>query len=170
MNTRIRIISIVRILAIPTIFVGLLAIADSFLPVLQTDDAIIQSKEIWQSKGITYNVRAQGKYSYSESVSHDFYVATQTGMKLRLHLTPIFKEWKQAELIQNDQVVINGRNNDIFWMPAVGLFLVLPCICFRPIEKWFNLGHLIVFAVAEFAGILLFSKLILVWLGFVGKM
>ena len=91
-------------------------------------------------------------------------------MKLRLSLTRVFKEWKQADLIQNGQVIFVGHGLDIYWMPMMGLFLILPCICYRKTEKWFNAKYLIVFFAAELAGVLLFSKLVLVWLGFIAIM
>ena len=170
MNPSDRIIKTVRILAIPTVIVGFLALVDGILPASLIDEAVVQSKEVQRSKGTVYNIKAQGRYHYSESVSREFFSAARVGMKLRLSLTGIFKEWKQVEILENDRVVFTGRGRDVYWGPAVGLLLILPCLCYRNADKWFNMGSLIVLAVIEFAGVLLFSKLVLVWLGFVDKM
>jgi hypothetical protein len=170
MNIGDTIILIVRIFAIPTIFIGVLAVMDDFLPVSMIDEAVIQSKEISHSRGTTYSIQAQGKYSYSECVSEKMYSIAQAGMTLRLHLTKIFKVWRNVEITNKGQVLFRGRGQDFYWMPAMGFVMTLTGLCYLKTEKWFNLKSLIFFAVFEFIGVALLAKLVLVWLGFVAKM
>jgi len=165
-----RIILAVRILAMPAICTGVLALLDGMLPTSIVDEAVVKSKEVWHSRGTTYNIQAQGKFTYSESVSREFYSSTQEGMKLRISLTQIFKEWKKAEVIKDGHVVFTGHGNDIYWLPAVGALLVLPCLCYRNAAKWFNTKGLIIFGVIDLAGVILFLRLIMVWFGFVDNM
>ncbi len=169
-----RIIWTFRILAIPGMVVGILCLMDVMLPAAMTDIATVQSKDITHGKKFSYNIRAQGKFSYYESVSREFYYKTQVGMTLRISLTRFFKEWKSVDVIENGNVIFTGSGNDMFWLPLMGTaFLLASCWSFTDANNWFNPTKptgIIIIGILELVAVLLFFKLILVWLGFAEKM
>lgn len=170
MKARKQVVLLIRVLAFPAIIAGLLSLVDTFLPSRSDDEAVVNAKEVWHARGTTYNITAQGRLHYSESVSRGFYTAVTKGSILRITLTPIFSEWKKVEVMDGGQVVVTGRGQDLLWIPAVGLVLLFPVLSFRNAAIWYNFQYLIVIGVAEFGGLLVFGKLVLVWLGLVEKM
>jgi hypothetical protein len=120
----------VRILAIPTALMGLLAICDVLCAPSESDVATVTNMYVSQGKSGGNYLQAQGRYWYNEAVPARFYQNCRVGDTVKVALTPLFRQWRHAELIRTGQTVASAAGKVIWLQPLFGVLFVLPCLFF----------------------------------------
>jgi hypothetical protein len=80
--------------------------------------------------GTTYYIHTVGERKLSESVPKDVHDLAQTGDTMRLKLTPVFLEWKEAVLVRDNQVLASFHGRDLYFMGLFGALFVLTLAAF----------------------------------------
>ena len=120
----------VRILAIPSALMGLLAIFDVLSAPSESDVATVINMYVSYGKNGGNYLQAQGRYYYNETVPARFYQSCKVGDTVKIVLTPLFKEWRHADLIRAGQTVARANGKVIWFQPFFGVLFVLPCLFF----------------------------------------
>lgn len=164
-------ITVSRILAAASIVITCLIIYDIIAPASRFDQALITRKSTHRRRsGIAYNIQAKGNFDYNENVKKQFYDTALIGDNINVALSRFFGEWKSLELVRDNKVIIRTTRMDIYFMGIFGLLFLVPLLAFLPKEKLLaNLPLIIFITVLELIAILLWIKLILVWMGVLEK-
>jgi hypothetical protein len=164
---------ITRILAIPTALLAFFIFSDLVSSPSNFDQAkIIDKYTFRRSKGgISYNIKAKGNYSYDEEVSKKFFDTANVEDTINVSLTKLFSEWKTLELIREGKPLIKTTGTDIYSLGIFGLLFLAALLAFLPEGIIFsNLALVISLPLLNFAAIMIWAKLLLVWFGLIGKM
>jgi hypothetical protein len=123
-----------RILWSPAFFLAVLMVMDVLLPFSETDTAVVKDKNIsGAGKGSkSYNIEAEGRIHYNESVSKSFYDQVCINDELRIKRTCLFKEWRSVELIRDGAVVEETSGLDMYYLPLLALIFLFPVLSTCP--------------------------------------
>jgi len=123
-----------RILSIPSALIALLIFSDCIVTNHEIDRAIVKEKHVSIGSSKDYFVAAEGKYSYSEGVSRDFYDKLNIGDDVVIRLTPFFKEWKSIELVRGGVIIAKTTGTDMYYMGIMGIAFLIPLLYFQSEE------------------------------------
>jgi len=160
---------------------ALLLFYDLAATATETDTARVVAKEQQTRRAAPlFVIDAKGRYAYREDVSARDFRRIQIGDTLRVSLTPVFSEWKTLEVVHDGRSFTASRARELSGMGAMGLLLLLGLAAFLPERVLFPKDQLsahpritvlvVAIPVLDFAAVLIASRLLRVWMGYIEKM
>lgn len=162
---------------------ALLFFYDLAAPANHTDTARVVGKVQRLRRAMpVFVVEASGRYRYREEVSDRLFRTIEAGDTLHVSLTPVFTEWKTMEVVRNGSVVAAARGLELYelsGMAAMGLLLLAGLAAFLPgrvllPDRLFSaqpgiMVLVIAIPVIDLAAVLVGSRLVQVWMGYIEK-
>jgi hypothetical protein len=136
-----------------------------------SDVAVIKEKTIHHMKyGPSYNIKAQGDFTYNEEIEKSFYDAVTVGDTIKIHLSRFFSEWKEIEVFRGDHNILTERGSDIYAMGIFGLVFASSGLSFIPAQRIYStILFPIYLSVVSAVGILIWFRLVQLWSGAIDK-
>jgi hypothetical protein len=172
-----------RLLAPLCAALALLFFYDLATPATETDTARVVGKVRRSRRGLpVFAVEAKGRYTYREEVSARIFRTIEVGDTLRVSLSPVLTEWKTMEVVRNGSVVATAGGLDLSelsGMAAMGLLLLVGLGAFLPERVLFpdrlfsahaRIAALVIAVpVVDLVAVLLWLRLVQVWMGHIEK-
>jgi len=140
-------------------------------PANASDIAVIKEKNIHNMKyGPSYNIKAQGDFTYNEEIEEGFYESVEVGDTIKVRLSRFFSEWKEIEVFRGDQLILTERGSDIYAMGIFGLVFASSGLSFIPAQRIYsNILFPIYLSIVSAVGILIWFRLVQLWSGAIEK-
>lgn len=175
---------IFRWFAIPSIALTFLMVYDFILPATKVEKALVLQKIKKRTgptaRGVTYIVRVEplgSKHWYDAEANRSLFETTQNGDTLIINKSKFFGNWKDVEIIHNNQSVEILHGISDWSLSFLGLLFLAPILIFflsnnKQAPKWIDNYQMIIWIavpIMEILAMVLWIRFIMVWTGFIPK-